>query len=370
MAGDNLTGFSEDELFDVYGTNNIEDSPQVINPTGSISSPRALYEAMKRGQISYYDVRKVLDPRTSIQARRSLSASSGKSGTVNPDTRLPTTANLLNPSRPIVIGFKNYRHYVKPVPFYDSVNLKQTAASGRVILPVTPEVIEVSGSTSVEDVGSIGGVTFTHAGALAPITVAMDGFFPAASDIGNANTRLSYIDESVYTYGFYDAKVLCNKFTTAMRSGQPIIFELLKFGQDDPTLEEIIVTVVDFSWRFEAGQGMTRFFSMTLQEWFPQYLMVAKAKKKNRRGRTTQGTRTGNSNRSRHVPGEKYITRRGETLQSIADKKLGRASQWRLLWNYNKDTLNNELRRRGERQNNPRKLFPGTVLRIPPKAGE
>jgi len=122
MAGDNLTGFSEDELFDVYGTNNIEDSPQVINPTGSISSPRALYEAMKRGQISYYDVRKVLDPRTSIQARRTSSVPTGRSGTVNPDTRPPSAGNLSNPSRPIVIGFKNYRHYVKPVPFYDAIN--------------------------------------------------------------------------------------------------------------------------------------------------------------------------------------------------------------------------------------------------------
>ena len=53
-----------------------------------------------------------------------------------------------------------------------------------------------------------------------------------------------------------------------------------------------------------------------------------------------------------------YTVVRGDTLSKIAEREYGDAKLWRKIFQHNKDVIEN-----------PDKIFPGQILKLPSKAG-
>jgi len=57
------------------------------------------------------------------------------------------------------------------------------------------------------------------------------------------------------------------------------------------------------------------------------------------------------------IGGHTYTIRKGDTLSAIARQQYGKASAWRVLFEANRDVLDD-----------PDRIHPGQEIRIPPKA--
>ena len=137
----------------------------------------------------------------------------------------------------------------------------------------------------------------------------------------------------------------------------------MRVGDAEKTLVSHVVVVTDFEWTYKHGHGQDRFFTMTLREWFPQKLLVVGAKKR----RSSNGGKKGGGS-SKPLKGTKYIVKQGDCLWKISDKFLGDGRLWKKIYALNKIRLNQELKKRGQRLNNPHLIYAGTPLVIPPKS--
>jgi hypothetical protein len=135
------------------------------------------------------------------------------------------------------------------------------------VLPVPPETFSVQSGNAQEEVTSVLGITYTHAGPVGLAEMNLEGILPF---ISQATDHPTYVPGYVKTYGAHTPGKICGMFITAMNAGQPIEFTVSDPKNQTIVMATKVVTVVDFQWEVRAGHGLDRFYTMTLREWVPQ----------------------------------------------------------------------------------------------------
>lgn len=352
---------ADEEIFEIEDEEDIDDEglprSQFEVETGDVDT---ILNNILLGKVPFSDVRRLLANSTTVNLRpvRPRPHPKPSGGGVN-SPYFQSSSFHNGTHSPFRFQFQNYGKLLRPVRFH--AKSKETPAHGMVVLPVPPETIEVSGSNAPEEITSAAGIIFSHAGPFAPMTYTFEGIFPFVQDIHNVPT---FVPEDTIHAGFYNPPALCAKFTTAMRAGQPVRFNILRPGSAEKLMTERVVVITDFSWSFKMGHGKDRFFTMTLREWFPQHLVMAGHKK--RRAQTGNGGHGGNGGNTKPPSGGTYVIKPGDSLWKISDRYTGDGRKWPELYKLNKKKLNDELKKRGQKLNNPHLIYPGVSIKIPP----
>lgn len=259
---------------------------------------------------------------------------------------------------PFEFSFSNYKNISTPSNFSE-------AAGQRVLLPVTPERIEISSKNNATVASSIAGFTFSHAGGMDLERVSFDSFFPAGLPNLSTDQLPSYVSHKIGTQDApaYEPADLVALFNDAMQANQPVNFSVTRNGlsstlSGNNVYEETPVTIVDFSYSFSAGNDMDVAFSMSLQRWFPQQIAFQAPV-------TSYVTRAYRRYRGIYVHGDKRSCR-GIALRLLGDSARGAEIA---LLNKTKLSADYTARRRKQRAGFPYlrldEITPGITLQIP-----
>lgn len=255
-----------------------------------------------------YNQSRVEEIRTYLQSGK-LSAGDAKLLLANPalaiEAYLKLSSSPYQPASsetelPFAFSFTRYRNFKAPIDFGSPDSVKNPS----LILPVTPEEVTISLSNSATTVTTIAGRTFTHAAGRDLEKISFSAFFPH---------NFGYEDKGLITPGFDPVKMgnpglLADKFRRAMQANQPFIFAVNKIKPDFDMANVVVVpmemTIVNFQRTVKAGHGNDIFYEMELQRWYPQDGHVA-------------------------PPPRTYVTKKGDTIATIALRELKKASRWK-----------------------------------------
>jgi len=211
--------------------------------------------------------------------------------------------NISNPPyEPFVFSFQNASdRYPGPAKFYHQHPSRHMPSRGpggdwittpqetvdaaihreRFVLPVPPSDIQVSTPNSPQNISTISGLHYSHAGDIDLETISFEGFFPYVSD---TNSAPEFIPPYVGLYGYREPSLLVSTFTTAMRANQPILFSIFASDYNRvPTslgvaiVEPVVMSISAFEWSLGNATGGTRqdvTYSMTLTKWRQQTISV------------------------------------------------------------------------------------------------
>lgn len=206
-----------------------------------------------------------LTPQTIANLRNAVTLGNrGSNPPATLDEAMPAAlrfARAAAPDTPFMFAFNNVPNLETPVLF------RNQAGSDRLVLPVPPETFSVQAGNAQEEVTSVLGITYTHAGPVGLAEMSLEGILPF---ISQSTDHPTFVPEYVRTYGAHTPGDICSKFITAMNAGQPIEFTVSDPKNQTIVMNTKVVTVVDFQWEVRAGHGLDRFYTMTLREWVPQ----------------------------------------------------------------------------------------------------
>ena len=220
----------------------------------------------------------------------------------------------------------------------------------KILLPQTPENIEMAINNKNEtfELISIGEVNARKKAGLTDIEFEvvlpnveypwaqyLDGFEPASyflerlEEFKTGNNDVSTVFPFVVTREYVDEK---SYFSTSM----------------DVTLEEY--SIVD-----SVDEGVDITVSIKLKQYkkYNAIKIVKKSSSSHSSGSTTKKKNTRTSTKSTSSS-TTYTVKRGDSLSSIAKKKLGKATRWREIYNLNKSKISN-----------PNKINIGLKLKLP-----
>ncbi len=286
-------------------------------------------------------------------------------------------------STPFVFSLQNLGiGFPGPARFYN--RSKNTTISEKVqerfVFTVPPAEFSVAVPGEAKTINTISGLQYTHAGNIELDEISFEGFLPFVTTHrgnGMANPYPEYIPEYVgTTYKYRTPSRWVRELVTAFRANQPLRFCVFAANDQSEqrgllTDEAVIiapmaVTVSAFDWGM-GGIGGNRKdirYSITLKRWRRQNICIGNyIKPPNESGRNPEN----GNDRGERPPTKKYTVKKGDTLLKIAQKLLGDGRRRQEIYEMNKPELNKQLKKRGQRINNPNLIYPGTVLVIPRK---
>lgn len=122
----------------------------------------------------------------------------------------------------------------------------------------------------------------------------------------------------------------------------------------------MLCTLEDYTATEDAEEGVDVKVDLNFKQYTRYGTKKVTFQKKN--GTTTKNTTTGRASRKVHTVN--YTVQKGDTLKSIAKRKLGSASYWKDIYNQNKKVIQKEAKKRGK-PGNGNWIFAGTKLNIP-----
>ena len=118
-------------------------------------------------------------------------------------------------------------------------------------------------------------------------------------------------------------------------------------------------TVEKFEYEEKGEDFGTIYYSITLKEYRKISLHKVKKKKKKKSSKRSSATKSTKKT---------YKVKKNDTLKSIAKKKLGDSSKWKVLYKINKSVIERAAKKHGKKSSNKGHfLYAGTVLKLPNK---
>lgn len=327
-------------------------------------------------------------------------------------------------SSPFIFSFQNLSsEFPGPSKFYtapaDGKVTQEIVTSGRWVLPVPPADFSVSVPNSQNEVTSLNGFSYTHAGPIQLDEITFEGFLPyintaevtraiaprGSNSTGrvtglNLNqipdfipeylsfTRPNAIGSAGGSYAYHSPKEWVSNLVTAMRANQPLLFSVYSASGADFTIktdtgviiEPVAMSVSAFNWNMGTSVGGSRgdiSYSITLKRWRRQYMSITNYVKQPAQsvvGAVTWpvGSKDG------HTTGgntKRYTVIKGDYLKKISAKSwvLGSANRAGEIYNANKTKIDNDYKKyigtlkkgqkRKSRYSYP--MSPGLTLKIP-----
>lgn len=260
---------------------------------------------------------------------------------------------------PWEFSFRTYGTYDSPADF------SQTPRA-RIMLPVTPDKVEVSSKNGSSNVSTIAGFSFSHAGTLDLEQISFSSFFPAGLVGLSVDSLPSYVSPKIGSLDVpaYTPKQLCDIFTDAMGANQPVLFSVTRSGPVDTTdansvIPEDTYTISSFNYSYQFGDDQDATYTMTLQRWIPQQVEF-------RTLPTTYTTRRYGKHHKTYHHGDKM------DCAAIAQRLLGSSRRAQEIVKLNKAKIAADIKRRKKlKATKPhlivKEFTPGIVLKIPAK---
>ena len=204
----------------------------------------------------------------------------GNRSQVQSTSQVPSTKPLTN--LPFVFSFQNLSaEFPGPAHFYSASNL---ISSDRWVLPVPPADFSITVPNSVNEITTINGFSYTHAGAVQLDEISFEGFFPYIDQ--SSSTLPGYVPEYISlnrtsnTFTYHSPKEWVGNLVTAMRSNQPLLFGIhanTDLTSEGMVVEPVAMSVTSFSWNMGTSVGGSRrdvAYSITLKRWRRQRLPI------------------------------------------------------------------------------------------------
>lgn len=229
---------------------------------------------------------------------------------------------------PYMISLWQYATFSGPVTFARKTTKTGKNPDGRVVLPVTPEQIDVALGNNASTFSTITGNTHSHAGSVDLEKISFESFFPYVTQ---GQEVPSYVAPYLKTFGIIIPNALATMFRRLIRVNQPFNLLITKVNsegsKESNVYGPIVVTCTSFSTSIKHGHDFDLFYSVEFQRWHPQSSSIT-------------GTSGNNALGSGSNKGKKYTTKPGDNLFKISQKFLGTGSLWNSIYQLNKSVLN------------------------------
>ena len=118
-------------------------------------------------------------------------------------------------------------------------------------------------------------------------------------------------------------------------------------------------TIEKFDFEERGEDFGTIYYSITLKEFRGITIHKVKKKKKKKSSKRSSTTKSTKST---------YTVKKNDTLRTIAKKKLGDSSKWKLIYTQNKSVIEKAAKKHGKKSSgNGHFIYVDTVLKIPKK---
>ncbi|WP_343208224.1 peptidoglycan-binding protein [Anaerolentibacter hominis] len=170
---------------------------------------------------------------------------------------------------------------------------------------------------------------------------------------------------ATYAGEFQKADYFLSVLEDIKNSLEPFYLRILRLGPTGFLAEstDLYVSLEEYSIIEDVGEGLDFVVSISLKEYRPYVTKTVEFKK------DEEGNNNAGSKNKRDTAGKKkektYTIQSGDTLITIARKKLGDSSKYKKLYTWNKTTIEKAAKSHGRSSSsNGHWIYPGTVLKL------
>lgn len=210
----------------------------------------------------------------------------------------------------------------------------------QITMPVNPEKLQYSSAGKFQEYEILNKGTAKIPNGKEIATVSWDCFFPGDS-----------LEDYPFIVKYEQPKVLHNQIDYWCKQGTKLTLTIT-----ESPFTQIPVYVESYAAQMAGADGSI-YYSLKLG----QAIDVAVSTVPKKSGQTT-----GNKRPSKTTNAKKYTIKSGDTLWKIAKKFLKKGTEWKKIYNANKDVIEARAKKAGRKSSDKGNwIYPGTILKIP-----